>query len=79
MAIAEQYEKGQLTLAQANEAIATSKSEIIAEEQRRGLANRSVAAQEGMADAAIFTATRPPTPVNCSTIHSGNMSNTSCF
>jgi hypothetical protein len=49
MLVAEQVEKGQITIAQANELIATKQSEIVAEEQRRNLANRSVAAQESAA------------------------------
>jgi hypothetical protein len=49
MAVAEQVERGQITIAQANESIATKQSEIVAEEQRRNLANRSVAAQESAA------------------------------
>jgi hypothetical protein len=49
MVVAEQVEKGQITVAQANELIAAKQSEIVAEEQRRNLANRSVAAQESAA------------------------------
>ena len=51
LAIAEQVQNGKLTIAQANEQIAAKRSELVAEEQRRNLANRSVAAQEGMAAA----------------------------
>jgi hypothetical protein len=70
LAIAEQVEKGQLTIAQGNEAIATARSEAIAEEQRRNLANRSVAAQEGIAAASASAAgphscTQYGNTVNC--------------
>jgi hypothetical protein len=58
LAIAEQIEKGQLTIAQGNEAVAMARSEIIAEEQRRNLANRSVAAQESIATAAAAECVR---------------------
>jgi hypothetical protein len=40
IAIAERVQNGQLTVAQANELIATKRSELVAEEQRRTLANR---------------------------------------
>jgi hypothetical protein len=52
MALAEQVQKGQLTIAQGNAAIAQKKSELAAEEQRRSLASRSVVAQENRAAAA---------------------------
>ena len=51
LTIAEQIQNGKLTIAQGNEQIAAKRSELAAEEQRRNLANRSVAAQEGMAAA----------------------------
>jgi hypothetical protein len=55
-AIAERTQKGQLTIAQANEALAQKRSELVAEEQRRLLANRSVAAQENVAAASLQAA-----------------------
>jgi hypothetical protein len=70
LAIAERVEKGQLTIAEANEAIASARSEVTAEEQRRSLANRSVSAQEGIAAASASAAgphscTRFGNTVNC--------------
>ena len=70
LTIAEQIQNGKLTIAQANEQIAAKRSEIVAEEQRRNLANRSVAAQEGMAVASLSAAgphscTRIGNTVNC--------------
>ena len=70
LAIAEQVQNGKLTIAQGNEQIAAKRSEIVAEEQRRNLANRSVAAQEGMAVASLSAAgphscTRIGNTVNC--------------
>lgn len=53
LAIAERFQKGQITAAQANEEVANKWSQITTETQRRSLANRSVAAQE---DAAIAAA-----------------------
>ena len=70
LAAAERVEKGQLTIAQASELIAQKNSEIAAEEQRRNLANRAVAAQEGVAAANLMAAgprscTRYGNTVNC--------------
>ena len=56
LTIAEQIQNGKLTIAQGNEQIAAKRSELAAEEQRRNLANRSVAAQEGMAVASLSAA-----------------------
>jgi hypothetical protein len=69
-ALAEKVQKGQLTLAQANEEMMRKQSEMIAEEQRRVLANRSVRAQETVADASLQAAgphscTRIGNTVNC--------------
>src|SRR6266404_2610624 len=44
--LAERVQNGQLTIIEANEAFAQRTSELVAEEQRRQLANRSVAGQE---------------------------------
>jgi hypothetical protein len=63
MLVAEQVEKGQITIAQANDLIATRQSEITAEEQRRNLANRSVSAQESAAGPR--SCTRFGNTVNC--------------
>jgi hypothetical protein len=71
IAIAERVQNGQVTIAQANEAIATKRSEIIAEEQRRQLANRSVSAQENAAAASLAAAG----PHSCTAV--GNTVN--CF
>jgi hypothetical protein len=70
IAIAERVQNGQLTIAQANELIATKRSELVAEEQRRTLANRSVVAQENVAAASLsaagpHTCTRIGSTVNC--------------
>lgn len=56
MAIAERVQKGQMTIAQANEEITARRSQLVAEEQRRMLANRSVAAQETSAQASVLAA-----------------------
>ena len=70
LAVAERYQKGQITGPQANEELAQKNSELTAEEQRRLLANRSVGAQESMAAASIMaagpkTCTRIGNSVNC--------------
>jgi len=52
VAIAEEVQTGKITIAQANAALAEKWSAMVAEEQRRTLANRSVAAQEQSAAAA---------------------------
>jgi hypothetical protein len=70
IAIAERVQNGELTIAQANELIATKQSELVAEEQRRNLANRAVLAQEGVAAASLAAAgphscTRLGNTVNC--------------
>jgi hypothetical protein len=69
--IAERLQSGQLTIAQANEAIAAKRSELVAEEQRRQLAKRALAAQEDVAAASLAAAG----PHSCTTI--GNTVN--CF
>jgi hypothetical protein len=56
IAIAERVQKGQLTIAQANELMAARRSELVAEEQRRNLANRAVIAQENIASASLAAA-----------------------
>jgi hypothetical protein len=56
MVVAEDVQNGKLTVAQANVIIANLHSEWVTEEQRRNLANRSVAAQEGMAAASMSAA-----------------------
>jgi hypothetical protein len=71
IAIAERLQNGQMTVAQANEAIAAKRSELVAEEQRRQLARRSVAAQEDVAAASLAAAG----PHSCTAI--GNTVN--CF
>lgn len=50
--IAEQVEAGKMTIAQGAASIAQKFSEIVAEDQARGLAGRAVAAQEQNAQAA---------------------------
>jgi hypothetical protein len=71
ISIAERVQNGQLTIAQGNEIIAQKKSELVAEEQRRSLANRSISAQEDMASASLAAAG----PRTCTAI--GNTVN--CF
>jgi hypothetical protein len=60
IAIAERVQNGQVTIAQGNELITQKRSELIAEEQRRSLANRAVSAQEDVASASL-AAVRPRT------------------
>jgi hypothetical protein len=67
MSVAEKVQNEQLTVAQANEAIAQKFSEVNAEEQRRLLASRSVGAQESAA-AAAWEAARPKTCMGGPTI-----------
>lgn len=68
MAVAERIQKGQITVAQGNEQIANKWSEVVAEEQRRNLASRSVTAEE-------VTAQNVGGPSTC--IRNGNTVN--CF
>jgi hypothetical protein len=67
MALAERVQKGQITIAQGTEELANKKSEIVAEEQRRNLANRSVTAQEVTAQniGGPSTCVRNGNTVNC--------------
>lgn len=67
--IAERLQAGRMTLAEANQAAAESKSKIAEDEQRRNLANRSVGAQESAAAAAW----RASAPVSCT--RTGNTTN----
>ena len=53
--LAEQLQGHKLTRAEANAQMADVRSQITAEEQRRNLANRSVAAQETAATAALIS------------------------
>lgn len=69
--VAEQLEAKKITRAQADLQMAQTRSQITAEEQRRNLANRSVAAQESAASAA-WAATGP---VTCNRIGT----TTTCF
>ena len=64
MSVAEQVQTGKLTIAQGNEIMANKNSALISEEQRRNLANRSVAAQESAA-AASWAASGP---VSCTKV-----------
>jgi hypothetical protein len=54
--IAERVQKGQISIAEANEVLAQKRSDLAPEEQRRLLANRSVAAQENIASASLQAA-----------------------
>jgi len=70
LAIAERYQKGQLTLAKANEELAERRSQLIAEEQRRLLASRSAVGQEKAALNAMMadglkTCARQANSVSC--------------
>jgi hypothetical protein len=56
LARAEQVQSGRVTMAQANAALTEKWSALISEEQKRTLANRSVAAQEQTASAAQSSA-----------------------
>jgi hypothetical protein len=73
IAIAEQFQNGKITLAQANETLAIKRSEIIAEEQRRVNSNRAVAAQQQAASAAMIGALSAGAPRTCTTF--GNTTN----
>jgi hypothetical protein len=53
--LAEQIQAHKITLAEAKLQLADNQSQIAAEEQRRNLANRSVAAQETVATAAMLS------------------------
>jgi hypothetical protein len=66
-AIAERIQKGQITMAQGNEEIANKWSQVVAEDQRRALANRSVSAQETAAQniGGPTSCTRVGNTVNC--------------
>ncbi len=70
MALAEKLQAGKITPAEHNLALAEHRSQIASETQRRGLANRSVAAQESIAAAA----SAPPPSISCTRV--GN--NTFC-
>jgi hypothetical protein len=69
MAVAEKLQAGKLTLAEANLEQSTFHSNIVAEEQRRMLNNRSVGAQESAAAATWHASS----PVSCTRI--GNTTN----
>jgi hypothetical protein len=56
MVVAEEVQDGKLTIAQGNEIMANKLSNMVSEEQRRNLANRSVRAQEGIAAASLASA-----------------------
>jgi len=71
LAIAEKLQAGKLTYAEANQQATEHHSQIVAEEQKRNLGNRSVAAQESAA-AASWAASGP---VTCN--HVGRT--TTCF
>jgi hypothetical protein len=71
LAIAEKLQAGKLTYAEANQQATEHHSQIVAEEQRRNLSNRSVTAQESAA-AASWAASGP---VTCNRV--GN--STTCF
>jgi hypothetical protein len=55
--LAEQLQAHKMTRAEANAQLTESQSQMVAEEQRRNLANRSVNAQESMAAASWATST----------------------
>jgi hypothetical protein len=59
--VAESLQAGKVTEAAAVEMIAEKQSQLVSEEQRRNLANRSVGAQETMARAAVLSSM----PVSC--------------
>jgi len=54
--VAEDIQAGRTTIAQGNAMLAHKWSELVAEEQRRNLANRSAAAQEQVAAASLLAA-----------------------
>jgi hypothetical protein len=65
--VAEKLQKGQITVAQANEEMANSWTQVVDQEQRRNLANRSVTAQETAAQniGGPTSCTRIGNTVNC--------------
>jgi hypothetical protein len=67
LAVAERIQKGQITMAQGGEEIANKWSQVVAEDQRRTLANRSVRAQETAAEniGGPTSCTRIGNTVNC--------------
>jgi hypothetical protein len=67
LAIAERIQKAQITMAQGGEEIANKWSQVVAEDQRRTLANRSVRAQETAAEniGGPTSCTRIGNTVNC--------------
>jgi hypothetical protein len=67
MLMAERLQQGKMTPAEATQEMAQRRSQVLAEEQRRGLANRAVSAQESAAAAAWkgTTCTRIGDTVNC--------------
>jgi hypothetical protein len=67
LAAAERFQKGQITFAQYSEEVANKWSQVVTEEQRRNLANRSVAAQETAAQniGGPTSCTRVGNTVNC--------------
>ena len=67
--IAERWQAGKMTVAEANQQATANKSQIAEDEQRRNLATRSVGAQESAAAAAW----RASAPVSCTRI--GNTTN----
>jgi len=71
MVVAERVDTGAMTYAEGEQAASEIHSRMVAEEQRRMLANRSVSAQESAASAAW----RASAPVTCT--RSGN--STTCF
>ena len=58
---AERLQTGKMTLAEANQAASSARSQLTEDEQRRNLANRSVGAQESAAAAAWRAAQGPDT------------------
>jgi tryptophanyl-tRNA synthetase len=60
LAVAEKLQAGKITFAEANQQATEHHSQIVAEEQRRNLSNRSVTAQESAA-AAAWAASGPVT------------------
>jgi hypothetical protein len=56
MAVAEQVQAGKLTVAKGSEVIAHKISELVAEEKRRNIANRSASTQETVAPESIVLA-----------------------
>jgi hypothetical protein len=75
LSVAEDVQNGRLSIAKGNEVLATKRAELVAEEQRRNLSTRAVAAQEDAAAASAAASWAANRPRSCT--RTGNTVN--CF